>query len=499
MNDKLSLPESASKDRPMLAKMRRHGRDGATGVLGFVSHALQQFGSLAIILLAARFLDPSEYGVYSIAAIFLMFLQEMTFAGVTQYIVTQKGDEKALFTTTFWLIFGFSLAGSLFFIGIAPLLAMAFDAPELTSVIQLLAVAQPVAAYTAWASAILMRRKQMRMHFSLLGLQNLIALVGGVATLFYWQSIFALVAYRYYRTFSGMICYMVFVREWPGLKVDKVLGRQLLNYSSHLYGTRALQFVSNYGADLMLGATLSTAAAGLYRLGNRIAMVPVELIGQPVRTFALAQFGDAHRHSKPFSPLVAAFVSSMTFLMGCIGVTTSIFGKEMITYLFQPAYLAALPVTMALLVRSILGIGDSLLEALLASVGKTKLILWHRTFWAIVVVIGMFAAAPFGPPAVAWTLAAIMLFATATTFRHFVRYCEVRFGAILGAIGKALALVGVYYLGAWLVHYELAETIVGHPQLSLLVSLGLCLTLGLALTGVALKMRVLVLRIFSGH
>ena len=483
----------------MLSKLKRNGRDGGTGMIAFVALAVQQIGGLAVVLLAARFLSPSEYGVYSIAAIFLMLLQEMTFAGVTQYIVTQKGDEKALLATTFWLIFGFSTAGSIIFFAAAPLLAVAFDAPQLTSVIQLLALAQPVAAYTAWASAILMRRKQMRLHFSLVGLQNLIALVGGVATLFWWQSIFALVAYRYFRTFSGLLCYLIFVRESPGWKIDKVLGRQLFSYSSHLYGTRFLQFFSNYGADLMLGVTMSTAAAGLYRLGNRIAMVPVELIGQPVRTFALAQFGDAHRYDKPFSPLAAAFISSMIFLMGCIGATTSIFGKEMVTYLFQPAYMAALPVAMALIVRSILGIGDSLLEAVLASIGKTRLIFWHRTFWAVVVVVGMFAAAPFGPGPVAWTLAAIMFFATAMTLRHFVRYAGIRLGAVVVASAKALALVAVYYAGAWLIHHELAGNVSRNLELMLLVSLGGCLLLGLALTGIALKLRVLVLGIFSGH
>lgn len=487
--------EPAPSAKSKFAKLRK---DGGNGVLAFIAHFLQQIGSLAIILLAARFLSPSEYGVYSIATIFLLFLQEMTFAGVTQYIVTQKGDEKALLATTFWLIVGFSLVGSVLLFAFAPLIAYGFDAPQLSSTIQLLALAQPVAAYTAWAGAVLMRRKKLRQHFLLLGLQNLIALVCGIATLFVWQSIFALVAYRYYRTFSGMVAYLIFVREWPGLRFDKVLGKQLFAFSSHLYGTRFLQFFSNYGADLMLGATMSTASAGLYRLGNRIAMVPIELIGQPVRTFALAQFGDTHRNDRPFSPLAAAFVSSMTFVMGGIGATVSIFGKELVTYLFQPAYLAALPITMALIVRSILGIGDSLLEPVLASVGKTKLIFWHRTFWALVVVAGMFAAAPFGAPAVAWTLAGIMFFASAVTFRHFWRYCDVHPSTVFGAIAKALGLVGIYYAGAWAIHYELAEEVTRNLAGTLLISLGGCAILGLALAGVALKTRVLVLGIFSG-
>jgi len=481
------------------SRLRRSGKDGGIGVLALCAHLLQNGGSLAIILLAARFLDPSEYGVYSIAMIFLLLLQELTFAGVTQYIVTQKGDEKALLTTTFWLIFGFTTAGALLLIATAPLIAMAFNAPELTRALILLAIVQPVATYTAWASAILMRRKQMATHFSLLGVQSLVSLIGGVATLIMWQSIFALVAFRYFRVFSGMLCYMAFVREWPTFNIDKVLGRQLLGYSSHLYATRLLQFFSNYGADLVLGLTLSTAASGLYRLGNRLAMVPVELIGQPVRTFALTQFGDAHRHDKPFSPIVAAFISSMTFLMGGIGVTVAVFGKEMVTYLFQPAYLAALPVTMALIVRAILGIGDSLLEPVLASVGKTKLIFMHRTVWAIIVVVGMFAVSPFGPPAVAWTLAGIMLFATAATFRHFIRYCDVHLGDLVAALGKALALVAIYYAGASLIHYELAGNLTQNLALWLSLSLGSCMILAAILAGVALKTRVLVLNIFSGH
>jgi len=92
-----------------------------------------------------------------------------------------------------------------------------------------------------------------------------------------------------------------------------------------------------------------------------------------------------------------------------------------------------------------------------------------------------------------------MFFATAMTLRHFVRYAGIRIGAVVVASAKALALVAVYYAGAWLIHHELAGNVSRNLELMLLVSLGGCLLLGLALTGIALKLRVLVLGIFSGH
>ena len=70
---------------------------------------------------------------------------------------------------------------------------------------------------------------------------------------------------------------------------------------------------------------------------------------------------------------------------------------------------------------------------------------------------------------------------------------------MLVASAKAVALVAVYYTGAWLIHHQLADDVTSNLQMMLLISLSGCVLLGLVLTGIALKLRVLVLGIFSGH
>lgn len=417
---------------------------GGTGGLAFFAIALQQAGSLAVTLLAARFLLPAEFGVYAVAAIFMLFLQELTYTGVSHFIVTQEGDEDRLLSTTFWLIFGFStLAAGTLFIA-APLIAWLFDAPDLALILRLMAVVQPFGTYISWSAAILQRRQKMRLHFQLVALQGLAGLIGGVAILIAWQSIFALVLYRYLVMAVGVLGHLLFVREMPGFRTDTALGRRILGYAGNLYGTRSLQFFSNYGADLVLGAFLSTASAGIYRLGNRLGVVPMELIGFPVRTFALSQFGQANRAGRAISPIVQSLVSTMTFLMGCMGAVVAVFGDEIVTVVFQPAYMAAIPIAVALIVRSLVGIGDSLLGPMLAAADKTRLLFHHRLIWDTSALALILVVAQFGGIVVAWSLAALKLGASIRSVILGVRHCGLDWRAIVRGLLRGLAFVAAF-------------------------------------------------------
>ena len=234
-------------------------RHGSSAIIAFLARSLQQVGTLVVTLLAARFLMPAEYGVYTIAVVFITFIQTMTYTGFFQYVVTAKGDEVTILDTTFWLITGLSTLASAVLALCAPAIARMYDAPDLFSVLWWLALIQPLAATTAWYSAVLMRYGKMRMNFLIMIAQNLIALVGGVVLLVLWKSVFALVAFRYLRVLSGALLYSVFSRTIPTFRFDRDMARHATHFSGGLYGTRFLSFLTMYGADLILGVMFSTA------------------------------------------------------------------------------------------------------------------------------------------------------------------------------------------------------------------------------------------------
>lgn len=419
----------------------RRGRRLADAALAFTARAMGQVATLLVTLLAARFLAPAEYGLYTLAIVFVLLLQAMTYAGVYQYIVVAKGPDEPLLSTTFWMIAGIAVAGAaVLALGAAPL-AWAFDAPELGPILLWLAVVQPLTAVAAWTSALLMRRESMRLFFLILLVENVIFLAAGVALTWAWRSVYALVAVQYVRVVLSALIYGAMAPRWPRLAFDRALARQALGFSGGLYGARALSVLTQYGADLLLGLAYSTAEAGLYRFGNRLATGATDVVVQPMRSMALARFGAAGREDQDLGPLLARFAGTTLLLVGGTAATIAVLARDVVTLLFDPAYLAALAVTYALALRAVAGVGMLLMDAALTARGRTGMVMRFSTVLALASLAAVLATSSLGLGAVAWAQAAVALAASLAALWTLGQVGGLPLGGALRASGTALALV----------------------------------------------------------
>ncbi|SDG96971.1 oligosaccharide flippase family protein [Alloyangia pacifica] len=475
-----------------LSKARRSGR----AMFAFVARSLQQISTFVITLLAARFLLPAEYGVYSLGIVFITLIQTLTYTGFYHFIVTSKDDDETVLSTSFWMITGLAtIAAALLAIAALPI-SWAFDSPELFPVLLLLAAAQPVAGAGAWFSAALLRRQAVDLHFAIMFAQNFIALVGGAALLWLWQSLFALVAFRYLRVLSGAALYLTFSKDRPGFLFDKALARRATGFSGGLYGSRFLNFLSRYAGDLLLGLMFTTAEAGLYRFGSRVAGGAIDIVSQPMRSFALTQFGIAGRTGADLANPLERFVGSVMLLTGIVAAVTIVFAPAVVDVFFNPAYSAALAVTYAMAVRSVLNIGTLVLEPALAAQSQTGKLFSFNLFWTVITIASALAASPFGLSVLAWSQAAVMLLNTLSAL-----YILKRSGISVGRTTRALIVAAALSAGFGLVLYEIwspIRTALGEGAQSISIGLAVASLLALALLAIGSKLKVFTLNVFSG-
>lgn len=477
-------------------RLRRGLQQGASAAVAFGARSLQQITTFVLTLLAAGFLSPAEYGVYTIAILFVTFLQSLIYSGFFHYVVRAKGDEREILDTCLWLTIGLSVAGGGGLALGAPALARAFNAPDLELVLRLLAALQPITAVTAWCSSVLMRHGRMRLHFNIMIAQNLCALVAGVAILFAWQSVFALVAYRFVRALSGALLCLGLSRVRPGMAVRRSIARDAVRYSYGLYGTQVLNFFSNYGADLVLGLMYSTAEAGLYRFGNRMATGTLDIVAQPMRAFALAQFGAANREDRPFGPVLRRFCAAMLILMGFAAATIVVFAEDVVRLFFQPAYGGALVVTYALAARALLGLGSAFVEPVLAAAGRTGAVLAHNAVWTSAQALAIPLAAGFGLGALACAQAAVAAASTVGGLWVQARLGQIDMRPVLAAMARASVFVLGYAALAYVARWAVAGGD-GLDRQALLLGLALSGLAGVATLLAAIRWRVLELRVFS--
>lgn len=482
---------------PSQARLKSGLRRAGSAAFAFSARSLQQITTFVLTLLAARFLAPAEYGVYTLSILFVTFLQTLIFTGFFHYAIRAKGDSKEIVDTCFWLTLALSIFGATVFFFGAPFFARIFHAPDMKLVLQLLALIQPIVALTAWSSSVLMRENRLRLHFRLMAGQNIISLIGGVIIIFMWHSVFALVAHRLLRAAVGALLYLVFNKVTPGFDVRRAIVKDAIGFSHGLYGSRILTFISNYGADLALGLMLSTAEAGLYRFGNRLATGAIDIVVQPMQSFAMTQFGAAHRADRAFGPIVERFSSSTLVLAGCVAGTIYVFGEDIVNLFFQPAYAGGLVVAYALSARALFALGGSYVEPVLAAAGYTGKVLAYSGRWTVVQTATIPLVVGFGLGPLAWSRALIAIAATWEGLILMSRTCGIMVRPILEVMVKATIFVLGYTLLAALVRMA-AQAELGTGTMALIVGLVGSGLIGLMTVLFAIYWRALDLRVFAG-
>lgn len=476
---------------------RKAGQRGFDAIFAFIARSLQQIATFIITILAAGFLLPAEYGIYTLAVVFITLIQTLTYTGFYQFIITSKKDDAAILATSFWMITGLSLLASLVLALCARPIAWMYDAPELEPVIYYMAAIQPVSSAGAWSSAVLLRRQRVRLHFGIMFLQNIASLIGGVALLWWWQSLYALVAFRYIRVLSGTFLYTAFMPERPALTFDRVLAQEATAFSGGLYGSRLLGFLARYGADLILGLMFSTAESGLYRFGNRVATGATDIVAQPMRSFALTQFGAANRADQDLAPVLERFAGTTMLLIGGVAVVIAVFAQDVVANFFNPAYGAAIVVTYALAARAFAAIGAELLEPVLSARHRTGVLMTYNLIWTMLTVGAVFAAAPFGLEALAWVQAGVALASTLAALVVIRRQGQTAIKGALRVMAISVALVASYAVVLWFA-WGWLRPVIAHPGLALTAGLAMAAVLGLAMLAAGYKLRVFFLRAFSG-
>lgn len=467
--------------------------NAAISVFGLTS---QQIASFIITLLAASFLSAAEYGVYTLAIVFVEFVIMLCYTGYFHYVVNEPGEDGPILSTMFWIMTGIGLAGGALLFLSAGILAQFFDAPDLAPVLRMFGLLQPFAAMIGWASAAMMRAAAMRRYFMVLIASNLGGLAAGCVVLVMWQSLFALVIYRAMRIALGLVLFAIAVPRWPNLRFDRAMALRATRYAGGLYGSRFLTFFSSFGTDLILAFLFSTAESGLYRFANRLATAAIDIVAQPLRSFALKSFGAVAREGGDLSPVFAKYLAALLFFMGAFGVTVAILGGTLVEALFQPEYLAALGAFYALTLRAAGLAGNMLVEPVFAARKNTYIGMYHNLFWTVLLLAGIVFVAPFGYESLAMMQAGLAVLTSCAALWVMSHWGAIMLRPALAATAKGLALVAVYALCLWL-GWQALLSVVPEGGLAVGIRLVLAICLSVPTLFAAYRFKVVDPRMFS--
>jgi O-antigen/teichoic acid export membrane protein len=407
------------------------------------------FSALFVFILAA-ILGPRNFGLLSIAMIYILFFQMFLDQGLMAALIQKKNLEQEHLDAVFWM----DIVLSLLLVSISILLSgwwgTKYHAPELRNIIAVLSLCIPLEATSAVQAAILRRN----MDFKGLAIRsNIAVLAGGVVGIIMALSgfgIWALVGQQLVKDSTALAAIWRLSQWRPTLAFSWRHLVDLANFSIWTFVAQLANFVDTHAAPALLGLFLGPVAVGLYRFADRLAGTVVSLATSSIQLVSLPEFCRHQENPEQLrrSAATCIRVSSVVTFPTLAGL--AVVSKPLMLVL-GPSWV---PATGVLEVLSVMAAGAVLIYftgpmmQALSQTRRSAVLEWCRTIVGAITVIAMALTVRHSSLSrqlmgIASVRAAVVALLVAPTFLYvLMRLCGLSLGDLAKSVAPSLVASG---------------------------------------------------------
>lgn len=359
--------------------------------------AAVQFLILPII---ARNLSPDEFGLVSLAMVFVLFAMVLSDAGIGRSLLRDRNVDQLVWSSAFWLLTAIGLGLAVCILGTAQLVAWAYESEELGQIMSLLAIIPLIQSVSAVLSVHLEKEREF---FKLAAVTFLSAAAGAAGAV--WLAIggfgaWSLAAQQLIMFGSQLVILMLVSRFRPALRFSLSCLGQHLRFGIDTIGWALLQFANRQSVRIAISKVGTLDELGTYAMVGRFDRLPGLVVVQPIGQVIYVKMASSHTIPDAIKRLFLAGTRLMALIIIPPVVMVAAAGHAFFTTLLSDrwadvALIFAL-LTPAIAFQAALGLNG---QAFMAS-GRTDLRLRAMSEMTIGWIVILIIAAPFGVAAI---------------------------------------------------------------------------------------------------
>lgn len=416
------------KEKTIRGGVARLGAQGANFALRIVS-----------LMVLARLLDPKDFGLVGMVTAFTGVLTLFRDFGLSSAAIQRSSVSEEQISTLFWinLAVGAVLGGLA--VVLAPVVAMFYHEPRLTTVTMALAAGFLFNAAGVQHGALLQRE----MRFTALAVINTVGLFvgsaigicGALAGYGYWS----LVAMTITSPLVSSIGFWVATGWIPGRPRRDVEIHSLMRFGGTITLNGLVAYVAYNLEKVMLGRYWGADAIGLYGRAYQLSNIPTDNLNGAVGEVAfsaLSRLQDDPGRMKSYFLKGYSLVVAMTIpiTLGC-----AIFANDIILAFLGPKWGGASEIFRLLSPTMLIFAIVNPLGWLLYSLGMVNRSLKMALVFAPTIILGCFIGLPYGPRGVAFAYSSVMALWVIPFIVWAVHGTIVRVRDVISAVSRPFA------------------------------------------------------------
>ena len=233
-----------------------------------------------IILILARLLEPSDFGLVALATAFVAAVELLTNFRFDVPLIHNQSAPREEYDSAWTL--NLLLAGTLaaFLLILSLPAASLFDEPRLTSVICALALASAMDGAQNIGIVNFRKNLEFRKEFTFTTMRKVSSVAVAITTAWLFRSYWALAAGILTSSVVGLAASFAMHAYRPRLSL--AASRKLLAFSKWLMVDNLIQFLRTRSSDLLIGKLIGAGSLGLFNLAQETATLAQATITAPI-------------------------------------------------------------------------------------------------------------------------------------------------------------------------------------------------------------------------
>lgn len=365
-------------------------------------YGAQAAGQLLLLVVLARELTPADFGVVQAALVVIGLGRLLTESIVGPALVQRPMISDRLVRTggTIALICGLVTA-ALTFVA-TPLLASLFDAQEFVPVLRVLLLSFIVQAFGVVSESLLQRELRFRRLANANACSFVVGYLGvGVALGLSGAGVWALVGAHLGQL--GLYTALVFLSRRVSLRpaYDRDCARELMHYGGGFTLGRIFNYAALQGDYAVVGATLSSAALGVYGRAYQLLGAPAMLLGQVIDRVLFPMQADLQHDRVRLGNQYLRAVALIAVMMLPLSAFVFVLAPEIVTVVLGDRWDSVVAplrlLSVSLLARTSYKLSDTMSRALGLVYARAA----RQLVYAVLVVVGALVGQRWGVSGVA--------------------------------------------------------------------------------------------------
>ena len=330
--------------------------------------------TLIKVVILARILTPSQFGVYGIAVLVLGLLEILTETGINVVLIQEEGKADK-FISTAWIVSIFrGILISLIILAFAPFISGYFASANALNLIRFAALIPLVRGFINPSIVKFQKELAFNKEFwfrsSIFLVDTAFAIALGIIT----KSEYALIWGMLIAALTEVVVSFFIVKPIPKVEFDYAKVKKIISRGKWITLAGTFEYLFGHIDDIAVGKLLGIAPLGLYQQAYRVSTLPISEVGEIFNKVTFPTYTKISEDKQRLKKAFLKVTSVISLLVIPFGLILFFFSKEVVLVLLGNKWLEASEVLKVLAVFGILKAISNSAYSLFLSLRKQEII-----------------------------------------------------------------------------------------------------------------------------